>query len=76
MAFRDYFEGKRVKILFDPKTKQIALQPTPYLDSYPTSCWRVWCSEFFRKYDISTQKVHGRWVEEECYLICTIECKP
>lgn len=75
-AFRKYFEGKRVKILFDPETNQIALEPSLYNDDYPTSRWRVWCSEFFSQYNIFSQKVVGKWDKKQSYLICTVNRKP
>jgi len=70
--FRKYF-GARVRILFDVKENLIALQPSQDETDYPTTRWRIWCTSFFREYEIPSQKVKASWDKNKNYLIAKIK---
>lgn len=70
-VFRKYFKNK-VKLLFDPKKNLVALQPSDEESAYPLSHWRIWCTAFFREYNIPDQKVKALWDEKNRYLIAKI----
>jgi len=69
--FRKHFGGK-VKLLFDPENNLIALQPSDAVDDYPTSRYRVWCTNFFKEYGINTQQVEAKWDPNRKYLVAKI----
>lgn len=71
LAYRKYFKN-RVKLLFDPEKNLIALQPSEDETDYPTSHWRVWCTEFVRRYNIPPQEVPAVWDSKNNYLIAKI----
>lgn len=71
MAFREHFMN-RVKLLFDPQKNLLALQPSDEVADYPTSHWRVWCTAFFKEYNIPSQDVVAVWDKKNSYLIAKI----
>jgi len=70
--YRKYF-GKRVRLLFDPEQNLLALQPSNEEEDYATTHWRVWCTEFFKTYDIKTQLVEAAWDQNKKYLVAKIQ---